>query len=193
MKFTIFIFLIFYMTISSCKEESHHLGTDHSLPSGVQTQGSLFELDENWTLPGNQTFRLAELKEKPFLISMFYSSCQSVCPRIIDDLKRISGEIKKKTNQSPKIVLVSFDPEKDTPERLKEYHSKMKLDSDWYLLHGKEEQVRTLSVILGINYKKLGSGDFNHSAIISLISKEGNILTRVEGIGASIDPILNGY
>ncbi len=193
MKFFISIFLLLYLTIPSCKQESHHPEMNHSLPSGIQTGGSLFELDENWILPNHQTFRFGELKGKPFLISMFYSSCQSVCPRIVDDLKRISGEIKKKTNQSPKIILVSFDPEKDTPEKLNEYLSEMKLDSNWYLLHGKEEQVRTLSVILGINYKKLGSGDFNHSAIISLISKEGNIQTRVEGTSANIDSILNSF
>lgn len=127
------------------------------------------------------------------IVSMFYASCQSVCPRIVTDIQLIGKKIAQKTGKSPKVVLVSFDPEKDTPESLKAYAKKMELGDNWYLLNGKDDSVRTISVLLGISYQKTSGNDFNHSTVISLVSKEGKILSRIEGVGADSSSIVEKY
>ena len=91
------------------------------------------------------------------------------------------------------MVLVSFDPEKDSPEALKTYAKKMELGDNWNLLNGKDDSVRTISVLLGISFKKTTGNDFNHSTVISLVSKEGKIVSRIEGVGADSSPIVEKY
>lgn len=91
------------------------------------------------------------------------------------------------------MVLVSFDSEKDSPDVLNAYKKKMKLNDNWTLLSGKEADIRMLSVVLGINYKKISNGEFNHSAVYSLVSKEGFIVSRIEGIGSNADVLISQY
>lgn len=189
------IFIIIGLLVFACKEEHHHEHNQDksNIPASKASEGSLYELDEKWTTQQGTTIMLSEFKKEPILISMFYASCQSVCPRIVSDLQKLEKEIQTKSGKIPKIVLVSFDPEKDTKEVLLAYVGKMKLGNNWILLNGTNDSVRMLSVLLGINYQKTETGDFNHSTVISLISSDGKIVTRVEGIGADKAAILNYF
>jgi protein SCO1/2 len=195
-KQIVFIFLIVGLHVFACKDEHHHHEHNHdksNIPASKASEGSLYELEEKWTTQSGTTITLADFKKEPILISMFYASCQSVCPRIVSDLQKLEKEIQAKSGKIPKIVLVSFDPEKDTKEVLQTYVGKMKLGDNWTLLNGTNDSVRMLSVVLGINYQKTETGDFNHSTVISLISSDGKIETRVEGIGADKTSILKYF
>lgn len=66
----------------------------------------------------------------------------------------------------------------------------MKLGDNWQVLHGDEESVRELSMLLDVKYKKQDNGDFTHSSSIALLDTEGAIATRVEGLGADPKPII---
>lgn len=171
----------------------HHHGDDHVLASSDAAQGSLFDLGSKWTTESNQTITLKEFKGSLFIISMFYATCQSICPRLVADIGQLSKKIAEKTGKDPRIVLVSIDSEKDNPAVLSAYKKKMNLNENWTLLSGKEEDIRMLSVVLGINYKKISNGEFNHSAVYSLVSKEGMVVSRIEGIGSNSDALIIQY
>ncbi|MBM9547973.1 SCO family protein [Leptospira sp. 201903074] len=181
----------------SCDEhnsgEHHHHGEDHVLAASEGAQGSLFDLDSPWTTESNQPKVLKNYKGSLFIISMFYATCQSICPRLVADMEQLAKKIKETTGGEPRMVLVSFDSEKDTPSVLNTYKKKMNLNDHWTLLSGKEDDVRMLSVVLGINYKKVSNGEFNHSAVYSLVSKEGIVVSRVEGIGSNTDALIALY
>lgn len=49
----------------------------------------------------------------------------------------------------------------------------MNLNENWTLLLGKEGEIRILSVVLEINFKKISNAEFNHSAVYSLVFKDG--------------------
>ncbi|MCB1173173.1 MAG: SCO family protein [Leptospiraceae bacterium] len=188
------------VVLLSCKGEhdhSSHMG-DHAahsaesslMPATDATRGSLYEFQRKLVRSDGSSFAFSDMKGKVFLISMFYASCQSVCPRITADLKRLSQSIRKEKGKDVQIVLVSFDSENDKPNVLAEYKRKQNLNQDWTLLSGDADTVRSLSVLLGINYKKIPDGNFNHSALISLVSPEGIIVSRIEGIGKNATPLL---
>ena len=160
---------------------------------GAAAEGSLFDLEDMWTTQDNKMFHWKDQKGEAMIVSMFYASCQSVCPRIVSDMQLIAKKIAQKTGKPPKMVLVSFDTEKDSPEALKSYAKKMELGDNWNLLHGQEDSVRTISVLLGISYQKTSGNDFNHSTVISLVSKEGKIISRIEGVGADSSSIIEKY
>jgi protein SCO1/2 len=83
-------------------------------------------------------------------------------------------------------VLVSFDPERDTPEQLKSYAAQRQLDSHWELLKGSADQVRELSMVLNVRYQKLTGGNFSHTGNIYILDKNGNIVQSVDGLGGNI-------
>lgn len=179
---------------SSSNENDHsHHGPEHILPAGDAAQGSIYELDSTWTSEAEQKVQFKEYQGKLFLVSMFYASCKSICPRIVSDMEQIGKKIKEKTGETPNMVLVSFDSKNDTPALLDKYKKNMNLGKNWVLLNGSEDAVRTLSIVLGVNYKQTSDGEFNHSAIVSLISKDGYVASRVEGIGASPDKLVTKY
>lgn len=124
---------------------------------------------------------------------MFYASCQSICPRIVSDIKSISKKIEESSGTEPNIVMVTFDPKNDTIESLAKYKTNNNLGINWTFLRGTEEDIRMLAVALGVNYKQTSNGDFNHSAIINLISKDGYIVSRLEGVGANSDNLVAKY
>lgn len=192
-----YVILILILLFIHCKEGSHADHSKHSkehyIAAGSATSGSLFDLESVWESDKGNGVNLKSLHNSPFLISMFYTSCNSVCPRLVSDIVRLQEQIQKKTGKLPQIVLVSFDPETDTISNLKVYREKRTLGDNWLLLRGKEDDTRMLAVSLGINYKKLENGDFNHSVVISLASNAGIIVSRVEGIEKESNQLLETY
>ena len=56
------------------------------------SQGSLFELAVPLTDGEGRTRHMTDLGGAPFVASMIYTSCTSVCPRIIADLQALERE-----------------------------------------------------------------------------------------------------
>ncbi|MCW7473280.1 SCO family protein [Leptospira levettii] len=190
--FSYLMLLSIGISFSQCDEynSNHHHEHEPLLAASEPAQGSLLELKSQWKNEDNKTVSFVDWKGKPFLISMFYASCISICPRLVSDLEQVAKKIESETGKVPFVILVSFDSENDKPQLLKEYKKKMGLGQNWSLLTGKEEDVRMLSVVLGINYKKMVSGEFNHSAVISLFDREGLNVKRIEGIGSNVDTMI---
>ncbi|MCB1199597.1 MAG: SCO family protein [Leptospiraceae bacterium] len=194
MMFLTFSGLVLFAT--SCKEHSHtdhssHEGHgDHLMKAGTASDGSIYDLDNSWKTQENKEVKLSAFKGRPVIISMFYASCESICPRTISNMQGIQKEAQA-DDKKPVMIAASFDSKKDTPEALAKYAEKMKLTGDWYLLNGSEDSIRTLAVVLGINYEQRKDLEFNHSAVISLLNEQGNVVERIEGLNGSFKPILD--
>jgi len=48
--------------------------------------------------------------------------------------------------------------------------------------------VRSVAAVLGIRYRQLADGEFNHSSMLVLVDANGRILARTEKIGTQPDP-----
>jgi protein SCO1/2 len=84
-------------------------------------------------------------------------------------------------------VLVSFDVVRDTAEQLKKYATDKALGKNWVLLHGTEEAVRTLSVLLNVQYEKNADGNFSHANKIVVLDRNGVPRFHQEGLGTNPD------
>ena len=127
---------------------------------------------------------LENWRGKPVLISMFYSSCQFVCPRIVDALKRTEESLATKVP----ILMVSFDPARDDTAALKAMAGERHIDPKlWTLARTDARNVRKLAATLGIQYRELPSGEFNHASVIILLDAEGRIVGKTSTIGEA-DP-----
>lgn len=126
---------------------------------------------------------------KPQLVAMFYTSCQYICPLIVDSGKAIEKGLSADQQKRIDIVLISMDPTRDTPTALKSVADKRKLDpTRWVLASPKPDEVRAIAGVLGIRYRLLADGEFNHTSALALLDAEGRILARTEQMGTKPDP-----
>jgi protein SCO1/2 len=142
---------------------------------------SVFNITSNWTDQHNQSHVLEDFKGKVLIVTMIYTSCEASCPRMVSDVRAIHDSLNNKNIQ---YVFVSMDPEKDTPERLKAYAKENKMTAPEYVfLQGSEDDVRELSNILNVKYKRTSEKDFSHSNLISVFDKNGVLQFQQEGLG----------
>lgn len=147
---------------------------------------SIFILNDTFETQDNKSFQLGSLQGKPTVIAMIFTHCTYACPRLAHDMISIAeqlGNNRKKVN----IVLVSFDSERDNPAALKKFANENKLDAEWILLHGNEQMVRTLSVLLNVQFEKDAEGNFSHSNIITVLDENGVLKFQKEGLNAEHD------
>ncbi len=126
---------------------------------------------------------------KPQLVSMFYTSCQYICPLIVDSGKAIEAKLAPQERARLEMLLISMDPVRDTPAALKRVAQKRKLDTmRWTLASPPPGDVRSVAGVLEIRYRPLADGEFNHTSALVLLDGDGRILARTERMGARPDP-----
>ena len=126
---------------------------------------------------------------KPRLVAMFYTSCQYICPLIVDSGKAIERQLTPAEQQRIGITLVSMDPVRDTPKLLSVVVAKRKLDTRrWTLASPRKGDVRQVAGVLGVRYRELADGEFNHTSALVLLDAEGRVLARTEKMGSKPDP-----
>lgn len=149
---------------------------------------SLFNINDVWTSSEGKQVQLAQFSGKPTVIAMVYTSCQYVCPMIVSDMQRIEKSLSKAENDKVNYAVFSFDPDRDTPERLKEFAIAHRVNPDnWTLATSNASAVRKLAVSLGIKYKKDKSGDFDHDAVITILDSDGVIKYQQNSVGKNMD------
>lgn len=143
-------------------------------------------LDEN----GNK-IKLESFRGKPVVISMAYTSCAYTCPLIVSQMQQLEKKITEVSKKDIHFVLVSFDPEKDTPATIKAYAKKKNLSGNWSLLTSKSDKSpREIASVLGIKYSKVEGGDYDHSFIITVLDKEGVPLGRQVGANSDLKDLI---
>lgn len=156
-------------------------------PDGISGL-SIFNLTGQWKTQNNETIQFIDLKGDILVMVMVYTSCQTACPRLMADMRNIHSQV---ADQSVKYVLISIDPEVDTPERLKKVAMENQMDSDqWIFLQGTEDNVREFANVVAMKYKRISPLDFSHSNIISVFDQQGVLFYQQEGLGVENHEII---
>ena len=109
-----------------------------------------------------------------------FTHCPDVCPMTLNKLNIISEQLKEDQNKL-KIFFISIDPERDTPEVMKDYLSSF---GDHFTgITGKPEKIFALSKSWGIIKEKIftedGNYTLNHSSPIILL-KDGKYVATIQ-------------
>lgn len=159
--------------------------------SQVETGGdSLYVLDGKLTNEKGKEITLAHFKGKPVLISMFYATCPHACPMLVSDIRKIESQLDPKIRKDLQVVLVTFDPDRDTVDALHQLKKLHKVDDRWHFLRTDPGVVRELAAVLGIRYRFTPDGAIGHSSVITLLDREGAISGRVEGVRQPADDLV---
>jgi len=159
---------------------------DHSsLAAEPAASGApLYDLRLTLTTQEGRRVGLDVFRGQPLLISMFYGSCGHACPVLISDIKRLEKQLPEAAQASLRVLLVSFDPDRDTPERLKALAALHNVDPKrWIFASAADPDALSLAAALGIRYAKLPSGAFHHTSLITLLDASGKIVAQSEGLG----------
>ncbi|TDV52890.1 protein SCO1/2 [Pseudomonas graminis] len=77
--------------------------------------------DLSLTDQDGQSVSLSQLKGKWTMLFFGYTFCPDICPTTLAQLRQIKSELPSEAVGKLRIVLVSVDPDRDTPEQLKQY------------------------------------------------------------------------
>lgn len=149
---------------------------------------SIYQLPMPLADQNGKAFQLGDRRGQPLLITMFFSNCQFVCPRIIEALKRTEERLTPAERARMPVVAVTFDPARDDIAALKGVANEHHLDpTRWAVARTDDRNVRKLAATLGIQYRALPGGDFNHTSVLILLDADGRIAGKTSTIGAA-DP-----
>ncbi|MEO9144564.1 MAG: SCO family protein [Ginsengibacter sp.] len=152
-------------------------------PVGTLSTESIYQLTDTFQTQKNKEVTLSAFAGKPTVVAMIFTHCTYACPRLTANIQNIEGKLKNE-NKKVNFLLVSFDADRDLPDTLNKYANSMGLDKNWTLLHGNEDAVRTLSVLLNVQFARDAEGNFSHSNIISVLDKKGILRFQKEGLDA---------
>ncbi len=168
------------------KEEKRSCCSEDEGSSGY-SENSIYQLESVWTDQNGMKKELSDFAGKPTVMTMFFASCTYACPILVQDMKRIESQIPEGQLKNYNFVLVSIDPERDTPAKLKEFARVRNLDEKrWTLLTSNENNVMELAALTGFKFRKEKDGQFSHSNIINILGEEGEIIHQHLGLNQDI-------
>ncbi|MFC4525252.1 SCO family protein [Dyella halodurans] len=149
---------------------------------------SVYQLEVRLTDQDGHDWPWAARRGHVQVVSMFYTSCTMVCPMVVDTMKLTAKALDESARGRLDLLLVSFDPARDSVAALREYADRRKLNAPpWTLARAESQDARQLAALLGLQYRQLPDGDFNHSSELILLDADGRILARSDVMGR-LDP-----
>jgi protein SCO1 len=163
--------------------------TSTAMASAPLPTDSVLQLPSAFVDQDGKSFQLSDRRGQVQLVTMFYTSCGYICPLIIDSARGVDHALTDSERSQLQVLLISLDPARDTVSALNQLADKRKLDRQrWTLARTDKEGVRKVAALLGIRYRELANGEFNHSSVLVLLDAEGRILARTEQLGSKPDP-----
>ena len=151
---------------------------------------SLYQIEGAWTDQNGRPFALSSLQGSAVVLALFYGTCDSVCPSVVRDMKKVEALLPAADRARTRFVLVTIDPVVDTPEHLLNYARENELDpARWTLLNGSTDHVRVLANVLGVKVRPAGNGQYSHTIRINVLDREGVFSDHADGLNRPLEPI----
>lgn len=151
--------------------------------SGVIIQSP--RVADNFTLTAStgDPIRLSDLQGKIVILFFGYTYCPDICPTTLADLALMAEELGPRRMQNVQVVLVSVDPERDTPEQLAAY---LRSHDERFLgMTGDVADIQRIATQFGIFFEKHDdTGLVDHSGSLTVIDRKGFVrMILPNGVG----------
>jgi protein SCO1/2 len=157
-------------------------------PAMALPTDSIYQLNAKLTDQEGQGFTLTQKRGHPVLVGMFYTNCEFVCPMLVEALRNTEDKLSPEERANVSVLLITIDPARDTVAVLKRTAKERELDpAHWTLARTDAATTRKLAAVLGLQYRALPSGEFNHSTNLILLDANGRVAGRTAQLG-SADP-----
>lgn len=160
------------------------LNTGQQVDTAAQLDAGIVMLPEGRDVPDvtltnqdGEPVSMAELEGQWNLLFFGYTFCPDICPATLAELRHLRGKLPDEVKQRLQPILVSVDPERDTPEQLKQY-----LDyfgAGFIGLTGPLEDIQTLANAAGVPFIPADTSKENytvdHGGNLALIGPDGRL------------------
>ena len=120
-------------------------------------------------------FSTSQLQDQWSLLFFGYTFCPDICPATLAQLRQLRTEIPEETWNNLRIVLVSVDPDRDTPEQMKKYLGYF--NAGFMGLSGEPDTIQKLSSAVSIPFIPADTSKENytvdHSGNLAIIGPDG--------------------
>jgi protein SCO1 len=146
---------------------------DHSAAQTLGSLGGSFELTDH----NGKSFSSAALMGQPYAIFFGFTQCPDVCPTTLLQMSHHLATLGAEADRL-KVVLVTVDPEHDTPALLRQYLASF--DNRIIALTGTPAQIAATAKAWNAFYNKLrepdGSYTIVHSAYVYLMDRNNRLV-----------------
>jgi protein SCO1/2 len=161
----------------------HHLLTRQSQPKrAALVDAGIILLAQSRAMPALQmtdqdgaAVHVDQLRGKWSLLFFGYTFCPDICPTTLANLRDVQQQLPNVTRERLQVVLISVDPHRDTPERLKQYLGYFKAGFEGWV--APVETLQTLASAISIPFIPADTRKPNylveHSANLALIGPDG--------------------
>jgi protein SCO1/2 len=166
---------------------AHHTSLPATEP---ERSASIYALRTRFTDQHGAAARLDVFRGAPVVVGMVYASCTSVCPVIVETIRRLEETLDPAARARLRVVLVTLDPARDTPAALRALGERHRVDAArWRFLTAPEPAVREVAAVLGVRYRSTPDGEILHSPVIALLDAQGVIQARLTELWGPLDDI----
>jgi len=132
--------------------------------------------------------RISDYRGRTVALTFVFTRCPfpEFCPRMMARFAAAEAALvaDEEMRERTHLLTVSFDPEHDTPEVLRDYGAPYQKTeppfTHWELATGTDEAIRTLGEALGLTYVE-ESQSFAHNLRTAVIDPEGRLAARLRG------------
>ena len=121
----------------------------------------------------------ADLEGKVWLVSFVFTTCNGTCPATTHRMEQIQESLKEKgilKGGKVRLVSITLDPGRDTPEVLRGYMKAYDADpASWSFLTGKADNVDKVIADWGMWAKPAANGQLDHPSRIFLVDRKGRV------------------
>lgn len=131
---------------------------------------------------GGSTVTEADFKGAPSLVFFGFTYCPDICPGTLVTLDRAIDRLPEDV-APPRTILITVDPERDTPDVLAQYLSTPAFPSNSVGLTGTDEQVRAAADAFKADYSRieapqsLGEYTMDHTSLVYLMDEDWSLKT----------------
>ena len=155
-----------------------------SLAEDLLPPNSVYQLQVSVEDQFGDVSGLDRYRGNPVLVTMFYATCPHVCPMLISTIQLTESKLSAEDRADLRVLTISIDPERDTPEKLLETLERHSVDRDrWSMVRSDPDDLRTIAGVFGVRYKQLPDGEFNHTTRIVLLDRDGVQVASTEQLG----------
>lgn len=126
---------------------------------------------------------LSQFRGKVVALNFIYTSCvlPQFCYRVANHFGVIRDRFKDRMGRDLVLLTVTFDPARDTPERLAQYASQWQADAKtWHFMTGAATDVERVCGMFGVDFFA-DEGLMSHSVRTAVIDQRGVLVANIEG------------
>ena len=153
--------------------------------SGASTPLAIGEAVPDFTLTDQARTRVSfpQLRGKVVALNFIYTSCvlPQFCYRLANHLAVVHKRFSARMGRDLVLLTITFDPGRDTPERLAEYARQWNAEpATWHFLTGSTDEIGRVCRLFGVDFFP-SEGWFSHSSRTVVIDRRGTLAASIEG------------